>query len=427
MPMMSEKPKRQPVVLFLIATALAVRLTLLALLPGVLSLKTSGYDAYAANLVEGRGYTRFADRPGDTDLPPLYPFFLAGVYIAMGRGPIQVALVQSAVATVSILLIYRIGRRVAGETVGLLSGGFVAFYPYLLFQDLTVNDTALFLFLLTAAVWASYRTYDTQSKGHAAATGAVLGLAALTKPFVVLIAGLLAIWWIHRLRQREGLRLAVLSGLGMIAVLAPWVIRNSLLDGELVFISTNGGSNFHQGNNDCVVDYLSRGWDAQWVDCLPPQPTGLSEAALDRWHLQRGLEYLRRNPDQWLRLLATKFRVLWNPALMPVTVPPGAAAPDDPVWLYETPAFQTARRVHLAYFGTLLVFGGVGMFIAARRHMDVLPLGMVLAAVTLTYLVFHPSTRYRAPADPFLFVFSAIAAEKLRTYLPSRGRVSGSA
>jgi hypothetical protein len=36
------------------------------------------------------------------------------------------------------------------------------------------------------------------------------------------------------------------------------------------------------------------------------------------------------------------------------------------------------------------------------------------------YVLFHPSTRYRSPADPFLFIFSAYAATRLWENVRSR-------
>ena len=76
---------------------------------------------------------------------------------------------------------------------------------------------------------------------------------------------------------------------------------------------------------------------------------------------------------------------------------------------YESRSFQLARVVHLLYFTPLLVLGVVGWVGAARRKLEIAPLLAVFAMITLTYVVFHPSTRYRAPADPFVFVLSAYA------------------
>ncbi len=99
--------------------------------------------------------------------------------------------------------------------------------------------------------------------------------------------------------------------------------------------------------------------------------------------------------------------------ITPISVPPGATGADDPVMVYSSPAFQVARVIHLVYFGPLLALGLAGIAASLRARDPVEPLLAVLMAVTLTYLVFHPSTRYRSPADPFLFIFSAIAVEGL--------------
>jgi 4-amino-4-deoxy-L-arabinose transferase-like glycosyltransferase len=403
------------------------RLSLLFIFPSAFSLQTSGYDEYAVNLAEGGGYTRFPDRIGDSDLPPLYPFFLTGIYELLGRGPIQVGIVQAGLDIATMYLLFRLARRVAGTTAGLLATGFYAFYPYLAYQNITVNDTGLFILLLVAGIWLSYRTFDTRDWRYAAATGFVFGLGALTKPWVLLVLPVMVGWWLQGTNWRRVIGLAAAGGLSALVVLAPWMIRNTLLHGEPAFISTNGGSNLHQGNNLCVREYLARGWDAQWVDCLAQPPEGLSETALDRWHRQQALDYLRGNPRSWLPLLGTKLWVLWNPAIMPSGVPPEAASADDPVRLYSTSPFQLVRRIHFLYFGALVILGLVGAAVALRAHMEVLPLLAVLVCVTLTYVVFHPSTRYRSPADAFVFVFAAVGLLRLKTLAYDRSWTTGPA
>ncbi|MBN1202839.1 MAG: glycosyltransferase family 39 protein [Anaerolineae bacterium] len=405
--------------LILAATVLG-RVAFLVLFGHTLSLETSGYDTYAANLADGRGYTRFDDRDADSELPPLYPFFLAGVYTLFGRDPIPVALVQTAFDGLTALLLFLIGRRVAGETVGLLAAALYGLYPYLLFQNLTENDTAIFILLLVCAVWLAYRAHDTRDWRLAAALGAVFGLAALTKLLIVLILPLLALWWWRQIGLRAAARLALIAGAALVIVIAPWVIRNTRLHGELVLISTNGGSNLHQGNNACVADTLARGWDAQWVDCLNTPPDGLSELETDRWHRDQALEYLRDHPDEWLHLFGTKLLVLWSPAIMPHDLPPDADREDDAVLQYNTTAFEAARIVHLLYFTPLLVLGVIGLGLAWRDRLPVGPLLAVMTAITVGYVIFHSSTRYRSPADPFLFVLSAYAITRAWAWLAPR-------
>ena len=47
--------------------------------------------------------------------------------------------------------------------------------------------------------------------------------------------------------------------------------------------------------------------------------------------------------------------------------------------------------------------------LAWRDGLEIAPLLAVIAAITIAYLIFHPSTRYRAPADPFVFILAAYA------------------
>lgn len=396
------------------------RLLFILLFDHTLSLQTSGYDTYAVNVMEGRGYTRFEDRGGDSDLPPLYPVFLVGVYRVLGRDAMAVALVQAGLDVLVVLLVHRIGRRVAGEAVGLLAAAFYGFYPYLLYQNLSLNDTGLFILLLAAGIWAAYRARDTQDWRWAAALGVCFGLAALTKTLVILVLPLLALWWWRGIGLRRAVLLGALAGGVLLAVTVPWAIRNTRLHGEFVWISTNAGSNLHQGNNAFVDDYLARGWDAQWVNCLEPVPANLSEPEADRWHRQQATSYLRDHPRAWPRLFWTKLWVLWSPLLMPYDLPPDPYLVDNAVLQYHTRAFQAARVIHALYWGALLALGAVGLVLGWRARLAITPLVSVMLAITVTYLVFHPSTRYRAPADPFVFVLAAYAVVRVWAWTARR-------
>ncbi len=409
--------------------ALGLRLAFLAFFGHTLSLQASGYDVYAVNLINGNGYTRFADLHPDSDLPPLYSFFLAAVYLTLGRSPLPVALIQIGVDLVTIALVYLIGRRAfpgSGPGPALLAAFFTAVYPYMLFQNLSVNDTALFTMLLAAVVWGAYRARDGAAApdGRPAALwravrwpifiGLVSGAAALTKTLILVLLPLLALWWWRWLGLRRAAVMTVAAGLALALVIAPWVVRNTILHGELVLISTNDGSNLYQGNNPCVADYLASGWDAQWVNCLERLPAGLKETDEARWYREQAVRWLVDNPGQWPRLFLQKLATLWNPQITPYEVPPRAmttdtAFVDEAVYLYETPAFQAARAIHLLYFGPLLLLGLAGLALAVKNRPPAGPLLAAMAAVTLAYLIYHPSTRYRMPVDPLLFLFSGYA------------------
>lgn len=408
--------------LLILAVTALVRIAFLLLFAYTLSFQTSGYDTYATHLMDGRGYTRYDDRNADSDLPPLYPFFLVGTYTLLGRNPISVASVQIGFDLLTTLLLYLIGKRIKSAQVGLLSAVFYGLYPYLLFQNLTLNDSGIFILLLVLGIWLAYRARDTSHSRYAAALGVVFGLAALTKTFVIALMPLLGLWWYRQVGLRNSVRLSLASGIMLVAIIAPWVARNISVQGEFVLISTNDGSNFHQGNNACVADYLARGWDAQWVDCLEPEPSGLSEFEAARWHSQQAISFLLEHLSEWPRLFGTKLLVLWSPAITPSSVPPNIPLTENAVLLYQTPMFQLARIVHLLYFGPLLVLGLVGLIWAWHNELPIGPLVSVFVVITAVYVIFHPSTRYRSPADSFLFILSAYAVTQLRNRVRLRSQ-----
>ncbi len=410
----------------IIALAVILRLTYVLLFGYTLNLRLSGYDVYATNLIAGHGYTRFADLHPDSDLPPLYSFFLVAVYTVLGRSAINVALVQIGCDVLTLVAIYAVGRRMGGQSVGLLAAAFTGFYPYLLFQNLSVNDTAIFIALLALGVWVVYRAEEQYGWWWAAAAGLLFGLAALTKTLVVLMLPLIAIWWWRHIGLRKAVILTGALVLTFAGVISPWIVRNTRLHGVFTLISTNDGSNLYQGNNPCVADFLLAGWDAQWVNCLAPTPPGLSEVQEAAWFRDQAVSYLRNNPGEWPRLLAAKFITLWSPDVTPRALPPVAKLEDNAVLQYEQPLFKIARVIHLIYFTPLLILGIVGLWLGWRNRRPIGPVVMVLVSITIAYLIYHPSTRYRSPADPFLFVLAAYALTELwRRVMDSRQSQAG--
>ncbi len=65
--------------------------------------------------------------------------------------------------------------------------------------------------------------------------------------------------------------------------------------------------------------------------------------------------------------------------------------------------------MHIVYFGALLTLALLGVAVSARLWRDVALLWFLQIAMTALYVLFHSSTRYRAPTDPALFLFSGAA------------------
>jgi 4-amino-4-deoxy-L-arabinose transferase-like glycosyltransferase len=422
-----------------LALAAAVRLAVFFAFPDVFDFVRTGrihgsgaYDGYATNLLDTGVYGWMPGVP-DAALPPLYSVALAAVYGALGRGALQVALFHVALDVVSIALLVDIGRRLLprGEAAGLLAGLATALYPYLVFQTLTVIDTPLFMALLHAFVWlvVVLREREPTAAGTwalAALGGLALGLGMLTRPVFPPLAGLVAVWFGWRRSARQTASRLALAALVGLVVVGAWAVRNQHVCGAFV-LTTNAGSNFWQGNNPATVALLRAGYDAQWA----PSPLALASAdwrspETDAELFRLARRYLLDHPGAIVELAWVKLLVHWSldvaPRRNPMDVPgsPSADAagrvpvptvpPGDPVGRYSQPLFdRVGRTLHVLSWGPLLFLGLLGALLTAREWRDVSLLWFVQLAMTLVYVVTHPSTRYRAPSDPLLFLLSGAA------------------
>lgn len=430
--------------LLVIVMAIVARLVVLLALPDVFDFSggdihgSAAYDDYARNLLETGVYGRESGQP-DSILPPLYSYVLAGVYRLFGRHYIAVGLAHIFFDALSIALLHDIARRLfprpSGEWIGLLAALFFAFYPYLIFQNLTLSDTSLWILLLHLFLWLMIllrerAAFDRMTMGIALVGGLALGLATLTRALLMPLLPLTALWFLFRLDWRQTLRCLLPVALICTLALLPWLMRGDQIYGGFVAIALNSGENFYQGNNPQTIPFFRAGYDVQWSS--PPADLPPTENRYHRNHalMAAGWRYLRENPQRIPELLLVKFQVYWNARVTPLNnlrqgerlrlengeallladegSHTGVTAANA---AYQTDSlFQViGRRVHILYFGGLWLLAIVGAWLCRREWRMVSLLVFVQLSQTAMYLIFHPSTRYRSPTDPLLFVFSAYA------------------
>lgn len=424
-----------------VVVAVAVRLAVWQAFPGVFDFVATGtihgsdaYDHYAQNLLATGIYGREAG-VADAAIPPVYSGVLAAAYAVFGRSAATVALLHTTFDIGSMLLLGAIGRVLfAHPWVGLLAALGMAVYPYFVFQTLAVNDTSLFVLLLHAVVWLVVRLRRPMRPARAvvvtAAAGGVLALATLTRPVILPMALWGGVWWWLALPLRSvAWRLAVLGAVTALP-LGAWTMRNVTVYGVPVVIATNGGSNFWQGNNTASRAYLEAGYDVQWIAAGPLARFDYRDPASNAVFLAEGLRYWREHPREVPGLVWTKLQVHWsldiaprrNPAAEPgaakglervrVATPDGEVAltglaEEDAVSAYSQPLFdRVGRLVHRVYWGAALVLALIGLWTTRRAWRQVSLVWFVQINMTLAYVLFHPSTRYRLPADPLVMLFS---------------------
>jgi len=197
--------------------------------------------------------------------PPLYPYFLAGLYWLLGVSFWKVRLVQAGLGSLTCVLASELASRRISARAGWLTGLLLAGYGPLLFYDGELLVPVLSLLLDTAAllVWLGARD-GTPGKRRIGLTGLLLGLSVVARPTVLLFAGGLGLVLLlergRSLSQRLA-RILVLS-LSLLLPILPVTLHNwraAEAEGvpvseRLILVSSNGGINFYLGNQ---ADYAS--------------------------------------------------------------------------------------------------------------------------------------------------------------------------
>ena len=435
--------------LIVLLVAIAGRLFALLAFPAVFAYSQPGgeihgsvaYDEYALNLLETGVYGRVAGRP-DAGLPPLYSYALASVYRLFGRTYLAVGAMHILFDAISIALLFDVCRRLfsrpgrSGDGIGALAGLFFALYPYLIFQNLTLNDTALWILLLHLFVWLLVRlreraTSDRGTLALSVAAGLTLGVSLLARALLPPLAILAALWFLLTLSWRETLRRLLPLALVSLLIPLPWIMRSYGIYGGFVPIALNSGENIYQGNNPYAAAVFRAGYDVQWL--TPPVDAPPKDQPLRRnaFLAEAGLRFLRENPLDALELTLTKLLVYWNPQVTPlnnlrqgeklgidangaVVIVTGdgshAGVTAANAAYQEDGLFNVVgRRLHVVYFGGLWLLAIAGAWLSRREWRMTSLLLFAQLSQTLAYLLFHPSTRYRSPTDPLLFAFSAVA------------------
>ncbi len=390
------------------------------------------YHELASSLVAGRGFA-WADGTPTSIRPPLYPAFVAAVWVAVGQPSLlAVRAAQALLSLAVVALTWLLARRVAGDRAALASAAIVAFYPPFLFSTATLLSEPLFMALALGALLASLDALDGRWPA-AVAAGALCGLASLTRsilwPFPLAVAGLLVVGGQGRLPRR--LALAVLLVAAHAAVLAPWAARNTALQGTPTIVDTMGGLNLWMANSDATP--ADRMWDA--VHQGGPEAfaaafqtahggAGATEGQKDKWGQREAFAYMAAHPGLTLARAVRKVADLWG---LDREVVAGIQR-----GYYRVPAAAAAALAvaSVAAYPALALLAVVGMARVRgdRWQAHALLLGLVAFTCLMHALVFgHP--RYRLPLVPILAVYagSCLAARGWRELGPRRGALAAAA
>ena len=342
--------------------------------------------------------------------PPLYPLLLSGLYLLGAHSTLDQRSLGLALGTITLVLVGLLGRRVGGPRLGLLAALLYAVYPVMIAVDGDLMSESLYSPLIAGMLLMGFAVIDRPTLRRAAALGAVIGLAALTRTEALLFLPFLVVPVAWRARPDWGGRgrLAAVALLASIVVITPWLIRDEVAFGRFVLISTNNQTVIAGAN--CAKTYSGvnmGGWD---ITCIAPrtQTNEADQAAI--WQHQ-GLSYaahhLSRLPAV---ILLRELRVwdLWQPRRQARTFAEG-----EQIGVAEA---------GVAVFWVLGLIGIAGVLALRRRPPALLVLLAPFVVVVISTAVGYGVPRLRDSFDVALPVLAAAGVVALHRRVAQRRR-----
>jgi 4-amino-4-deoxy-L-arabinose transferase-like glycosyltransferase len=407
----------------IVAGAVALRLLyVLVLARHVPMAGDSQFFNAEANLVaDGKGYIEpFVDAAYGISVPtaahpPLYPTLLAGLSALGLDGVLAHRAFGALLGGVTIVLIALIGRRAAGERVGLAAALVAALYPLLVAADGAPMSESLYGLLIAACLLVALRlrgerraepaqsAAPRRTIGFAAALGALIGLAALTRSEALLLLVLLGVPLTWR-AWRPALALV----LACLVVLAPWTIRNWNAFDRFTLISHNDSTVLAGAN--CDRTYRGSDLGGWRFECISERHTFREGAQAARWR-QEGIDYATDHASRWPLVVPVRVLRTWD-----------LWQPNRQIESAEGRA-RWAEKAGVAAYFLLLPFTIAGFVLLRRRDRGDRGAFWILLApavlVTASSAIGYGVPRFRHAFEISLVVTAAIAlvavADRLRT------------
>ena len=286
------------------ALGLALRLGAFALVP---TQPVSDYWSYLRRGVNLLDTATFGVRPGQPDATwtPGYPLVLAAALGVSGRTLAGAKIANALLGVAAVGLAGLVGRRLAGERVGLAAAAVVAVLPRLVVLPVLLASENLFLplVLLWMLIGAAGWEREDPAWRRVAAGGVVVALATLARAagYLLWLAWPLAGLAAGRRWRRVALETAVLIVVQH-AMLLPWAVRNLHSMGSFSFLTTSAGMTLYSGNNPGATGR----WQRVAAAAVPPGAGTLRGFARDRLYAHAALSWMRANPRRAIGLWLIK-------------------------------------------------------------------------------------------------------------------------
>jgi Flp pilus assembly protein TadD len=382
-------------------------------------LDTSVYLTLAERVAAGD----IALGPGLYFVSPLYIYF-AAVVLALTKSITAIRIVQIALGTVAVGLVWWTARQWASPRAAWLAAGLASLTGLFTFYEVLLLQAAIDSFLTSMALAALTAALTRWHTVWFAAAGIVFGIQTLNRPNVAVAAAGVIVLLIVIRRWRSASAMAA----GLLIALVPVTIRNAAIAGDWSPVSSHGGLNFYIGNNPeadgtyVTIQGITPSIEGQHEDArrVAQEAVGrrLEDAEVSAYFYGRGTAWIRDEPAAAAALFARKLAYTFNSAHLSLN------------FSYPFYAHDAGTLLRVLFVGPwlLIPLGVVGLSWLAWTERSA-PFAIWAAFVPLYAIavaLFFVSERYRLPLLVPLCVGGGAAVDSVVSGIAARrGRVTG--
>ena len=391
------------------------------ILPGIYD--QISYHNLALRVLNGHGFTF-----GETWWPMtaagaptahwsyLYTSFLVVVYALFGPHPLAARLIQAVlIGVLQPYLVYRIGRLLFSNVVGLIAAGLTAVYTYFVYYAAALMTESFYITAILGVIFVAMLLVDrvVVAGGNKSRVryrylfivlGLTLGLIVLLRQLFLLFIPFLFlwIWWASYKRGGRSLASGLLFTTVIIVVLIlPFTIYNYIRFGRFVLLNTNAGFALFWANHPIYgtnFEPILPSEMGSYQSLIPDDLRHLDEAALDQALLKRGFQFILDEPVRYVKLSISRIPAYFN------------------FW-YSSESGLISNIARMTSFGLLWPFMLYGVLLSISRDIKSINfltspsflLYIFIGFYTALHLLIWALIRYRLPVDAVLVIFAGYA------------------
>lgn len=305
---------------------------------------------------------------------------------------------QAIIQTISLLLVFFLGRKVFNSKVGAIA---IAINALCISEVWTANllltETMFKFFVLNMVFFCIYAIEEKKVRYYIIG-GMFWGIATLFRPTITLFPVIILMMWIiTKYKFKEILKNTIIVSIVFCTILSPWWIRNYNLFHKFIPLTTASGNPMLQGT------FINYNQNSARTDGLNYKqfnyPTGnentnnTAEIKISKYRLQ---SLVPKQPLQflyWYTIGKTAFQI------------------DAPFYWREILGINSIEAGVYYYIVIIFSIMGIVFFFKDKRrnNMGILLFSTIIYFIVV-YLPFYTCTRYFYPAMPYVILFAASGA-----------------